>query len=831
MFAFRWIAAGWLLFAIVSSTSVAADAYIVRDGEPMAEILISERPPRMVKLAAEEMQTYIRKITGATLPIVTQPGADGAVRIYIGRSVYTDKLGITDEGLKHGAFRMVSGENRLVLLGQDSDFTPTQPYMRNGASHEVARAIKEWDLLTGKKWGFPFNQVHKRYSRELNIWEKDRRGSLNAVYAFLRMHGVRWYLPDELGEIVPTTSTIKLPQIDKTVRPDFALRYPYQYARMFGYGMTTRDEVLWQLRMGFSQAPDLIGEMEMSLNHGICYVNCRDEVRAAHPEYFMMINQKREIYHHGLDRPGLANDVADVGRPCLSSQGLFEANVEYARAMFDLLDVPMVSIMPQDGYGSICECELCAGQGKDTPERGWSGQISDYVWGYVNRVAAEVYKTHPDKKVTCLAYSTYKLPPTQIDKLSPNLMVGLAQNRRRYLAPDKHYADLRKQWLDKLPGGSKQLWIWEYYLYGSPRSRNKFLPVVFPHSIARDLRSLKDVSIGEFVEFYRPGKAGISEMATSHLNLYITARLWWDADQDVDQLLEEYYTLYYGPARAQMKTFFEYAEDNWRDMVKKPEKIGKVFELLGQAQQATSAGSVYGRRIALIADYIKPLQRLGEQHAKGRQKTKFARTIDRENVAFTLDGRLDEKVWSWQEVYHLSELETGRKPACSTTFKTFWANDSLYIAIQCNDFDMTSISRRKGKQDDTSIWNGDCVEILLETQSHAYYQIAISPGGTVVDLDRQDGLNTLWSSGAQVATHIGERSWSVEIRLPLAAANQDELDSLNGIAATKPNETYPWYLNICRQRIRTNGNEFSAFSPTGKSDFHHPLKFAEFWVK
>lgn len=38
-----------------------------------------------------------------------------------------------------------------------------------------------------------------------------------------------------------------------------------------------------------------------------------------------------------------------------------------------------------------------------TPERGWAGSMSDYVWGYVDAVARELYKSHPDRMVSGLA--------------------------------------------------------------------------------------------------------------------------------------------------------------------------------------------------------------------------------------------------------------------------------------------------------------------------------------------------------------------------------------------------------------------------------------------
>ena len=59
------------------------------------------------------------------------PGTLGGavpVALYVGRSAHTDRLGVTADGLRHGAFRLVSGPDHLVLLGQDADFA-LPPYL------------------------------------------------------------------------------------------------------------------------------------------------------------------------------------------------------------------------------------------------------------------------------------------------------------------------------------------------------------------------------------------------------------------------------------------------------------------------------------------------------------------------------------------------------------------------------------------------------------------------------------------------------------------------------------------------------------------------------
>ena len=785
------------------------EAFIARDGQPQAEIVIAEPPPRMVRLAASELQAYVERISGAKLPITTAASKDCPVQIYVGKSSHTARLKVADDGLADGAFRMVSGENWLALLGHDSDFTPIEPWARNHDDRE--RAQKEWDELTGARWSHPAQSVFKGYQKELGIWESDERGSLNAVYAFLRSLGVRWYMPGELGEVLPATKTIPLPQVDRTVRPDFAYRCLYFYYNSFF--LASPAEALWQLRLGLNWRGSPGG-------HGIYNVLAHEKTKQAHPEYYRLIGGKRDTTARGS------------GSPCLSSEGLLRANVEFARALFDIYHGPLVSVMPTDGYVDLCQCDLCRGKG--TPERGYEGQLSDYVWGYVDRVARELHKTHPDRKVSCYAYSAYLLPPEKIEKLSPNVVVGICQWRSEFHNAETRdkFRKLRQAWLGKLP--SKELYIWDYYLHGRPGKAYEGLPAYFPHLVADDLRSLKGTGRGEGIEVYRtPGaKSGPDPaLATNHLNCYVTARLWWDADQDVDALLAEYYRGFYGPAAGEMKAFVEYCEANWPRMAKEAAAIDQALELLAAARKA-AGDTVHGRRIALVGDHIAPLRQLRDKLAMGRGDVPAARAYPRGRKDLKLDGKLDEEFWQNMASYSLRDLETGEKPASATSFRIAWADDdSLCFGIVCRDRDTKALNITATKHGDTNIWNGDCVEILLETQAHTYYQIAISPAGAVVDVDREKGINTLWSSGAEAACHTGDGFWSLEVRIPVAPETQAEVDPNNGVAGRRPSATHPWYFNLCRQRVRDDERELSAFSPPGKRSFHEVMKFGKLYMR
>ena len=787
---------GWL-----ATQPAFAEPYLVKDGKPCADIVIADKPPRGVKLAAGELQTYLEKISGAKLAITNTPGTNVSVHIYVGRSACTDTLKITDEGLKWGAFRMVSGKDWLVLLGYDKDFVVPKYVARDPA--DILR-LKKWDERTGEHWGNPYalDRLYRQYSGQVGVSIYDDLGSLNAVCEFLRGLGVRWYMPGDLGEIVPALKTIALAPVDKTVRPDFGYRNLGDYAPTFDFA--TRDAGMYKLHLGLNCAMAIPGP------HGLNNVNGRDEVKKAHPEFY--------ANHRTPD----SNDKYFVS--CLSSPEFCDYTVKYARAAFDIYpDLQSISIWPNDSYGpgNMCKCDLC--KGKETSSRGNYGALSDYVWGFVERVAREVYKTHPDRKVICGAYGAYTLPPEKIAKFSPNVMVGIKDERYSFNNPEARAKalEIRKGWVGKVAPGN--LCMYEHYLYGSWR-----LPVYFPHAIAEDLRSLKGLSQGESIELLQawPANNGMADPGFNHLNVYVTARYYWDADQNIEALLSEYYDKFYGPAAREMKAFIEFSEANWDKMSSDAASAGKALELLEAARKA-AGDTVYGKRIALVADYCqKSLTALHDRLAKDRKDVPRA-CIPRQPASdseITIDGRLDEPRWNNGTAYDLAEVETGQCPF-GTSFRVIWGTRAIYFGIRCEEPDIKGLNIATTNTDDAAMFKGDYVEVLLEPQNHSYYQIAVNPDGAIFDADLKGGTNLAWSSSAQIAVFKGDTFWSVEMCIPVGDAMDGGVDPMKSVEGYYPSDLYPWAFNVCRQRVSSTETERSAWSPTGMNAFHMPLKF------
>ncbi len=854
-----------IAFSLCIAQVNAEDQFLVDEGKACAEIIISESPARSTRLAAAELQTYVAKISGARLPIRAEPSVDVPVQIYVGESPNAAKLGVTADRLEHGEYRIASGEKWLALIGDDTDFTPKEPWAKNN-SGRGEKLQSEWEKASGLPFGVPNGGLYKYRERMPEalaneereyLWQFDERGSFNAVCGYLRSLGVRWYLPGELGEVVPKMKSIPLPRrsfngkpkateqtterkadasglplneylFDVTVKPDFEVR---QFSVRFA---TADDEVMrWAMRLGIRQVYGLM------IAHGMHTMTHPDILKTQHPDWFALYGGRRDT-----------QTGKRLNHLCYSNEELFDATVKWARAQFDVYDYEAVSIMPPDAYGSICQCELC--EGKQVDEMGARGKLSNHVWNFANRVAREVRKTHPKKLIACCAYGANTLPPTNIDKLEPNVQVIIVGGRRpRNSLPEQreYVRRLRAGWLKRT---DRPIIIFENYPF---TGRGTYLPAFVARTIGESINATKGVSRGEDIWLSFPRTHDDRNIGFDHFQVYFTARMWWGGkDADVEAMLDEYCRLFYGSAGPKMKAFFDYCEANYQAMEKEKEKADTALEMIEQAKLEVAADSIYARRLKLIDNFLNALRSKAKQLGQGRGPVAKMRTVWEPKEPIVIDGKLDDEYWvrhrEWS-VGRLRELQTGMPPVFGTSVMAGWdrTGQNLYFGIRCDEtvgwdsVPTNSPARTKSgqspnlrsklnitatKHDDQAIWYGDVVEIELATDSRSYYQIAVNPAGALADLDRgaDKSARFRWESQAEVATHIAEDHWTVEIRIPVT---DDENDPLNQVIGRKPSQSLPWHFNICRQRIRETGSEYSAFSPTGTAGFHVPMRFAHFY--
>lgn len=808
-FFFRSLAVGCLTAGL---SAVQAAPMIVEDGQPRAEIVIAEKPERAVRLAAAELQDCVKKMSGAHLPIVTEPSGKAA-KLFVGRSPHTDQLGITVDGLKFGAYRLVSGDDWMVLLGYDSDFVPREPYARSNGAVADGSLQKAWEAAAGGPWKVPNAGMWKDRDKIpatvglpdaaprpgkndfFETWAYDEQGTFNAVSGFLQKLGVRWLMPGELGEFVPQLKSIPLPKIDESVHPDFEIR---QFS-IHG----PADWTQWGRRLGVRYP------FGMSTAHGMSRLG-RQEIYDAHPDWFAMYGGKRRF------------DPNDNNNHfCYSNNELLQEMVRCVRAQFDVYDFEGVSVMPPDSYTSICQCPLC--EGKDQPERGSRGSLSNHVWDFVNRVAKEVAKTHPKKLIYCCAYGANSLPPTNIDKLEPNVQVVIVGGRRPKsgTAQQAEIRAFRESWLPKT---DRPIQIYENYPL---TSRGWYLPCFMARTIGNSINETKGTSRGEEV-WINTRQEFDGAAAFNAFGYYFTAKAYWGGkNQDVGALLDEYCRLMYGPAADDMKTFFDYCEIHWQEMETDKSKVDAALAMFDTVKAKVGDSTDEGRRLAYLDDFLNDLRSKSVQLAQTRGAVPKLR-LTGEPKDIVIDGKLDEpfwQEWSGSGIGRLREVQTGREPTFGTNVKVGWSGNDLYFGVRCADRPGEPPNATATKRGDMAVFYGDVVEFLIETDSHSYYQLAVNPAGALVDLDRGADKKSwdTWDSKAEVATQIGDGFWTIEIRIPVT---EDENDPLHLVVGRKPSTSLPWHINVCRQRVRDNGSEHSAFSPTGLSGFHHVMRFA-----
>lgn len=141
-----------------------------------------------------------------------------------------------------------------------------------------------------------------------------------------------------------------------------------------------------------------------------------------------------------------------------------------------------------------------------------------------------------------------------------------------------------------------------------------------------------------------------------------------------------------------------------------------------------------------------------------------------------LDGVLDEAAWSEAEGaadFVQQEPSVDQPPSERTEVRVLLDDDALYLGVVCADSEPAGIIARELRRDN-ALANDDRFEVVLDTfHDHRNgYHFAINPLGTQYDAqitDEGQDVNVEWDERWDAEARIGERGWTAEIRIPLAA--------------------------------------------------------------
>lgn len=231
-----------------------------------------------------------------------------------------------------------------------------------------------------------------------------------------------------------------------------------------------------------------------------------------------------------------------------------------------------------------------------------------------------------------------------------------------------------------------------------------------------------------------------------HLVLYLQASFLMDADQDVDQVLDEYYKLFYGPAAAEMQEAFHYAEDSiaTKDTSKSggrsnptnvPIEVNLRLRTLLEKAQAKAGATIYGERIAKI---ISELRSAEEVQAEAEVKKQIlAERAKNAPLAIAVRGADLSKAQAYPLVIARGEA-SGMPAKYPTTFVPVWDKGDLLLEITCTEPDMKNVANAD------PVYNGDYIAVGIDTPLYSYYLLHISPDGRILDgiRPRADGLRS-----------------------------------------------------------------------------------------
>ncbi|MCP4640469.1 MAG: DUF4838 domain-containing protein [bacterium] len=376
-------------------------------------------------------------------------------------------------------------------------------------------------------------------------------GTLFGVRDFLRQElGVRRYAPGVTR--IPSTPSVAVPRIDRTVAPAFAWRH---IDRSSWPGC---DEEFANCR-GLN-AWDDSARPEFGLQHqhdGLCHTFLEfvdpAEHFEGHPEYFSLVGGKR--LRHGTQL-------------CLSSPDVFAMVKEKMIArMADRPDCRQHSFSQMD-YGNFCECSACRAA------NGRSGVKGGALIEFVNRLAEATSREYPEKLVSTLAYMDSQAPPAGM-RMHPNVAVWLCDMYPCCCSHSILSCEQNAVYRRHAEGWARacdHLYVWHYV----SNFAHYYCPFPNLRALAEDIRFYRDIGVegiyaqalgrdvGDLSEEGAYASTAGSEAGGGDSRLvraYLVTELMRDPDQDAASVVRDFLSGYYGPAANAVERYLSLIHD------------------------------------------------------------------------------------------------------------------------------------------------------------------------------------------------------------------------------------------------------------------------------
>lgn len=384
--------------------------------------------------------------------------------------------------------------------------------------HIGATALARWSAMLPPGLDLDGFVIQPHDARHILLRGARPVSTFYAATEFLeRYAGALWVWPGEHGTVLPKTDRLEVTVRRQVSEPAFRSR---------------KFSGIRNAKMAYYRIHQTGRETRSNFHHNVWPV-LKEELHDTHPQYFSLVNGERR-----RPTPNKSNWQA-----CTSNPDVVRVFADAAKRQFRTAPwISAFSVSQNDGHG-FCECEAC--RALDLP--GVDG-ISDRYFTFVNDVADAVRDEFPDKFISCLAYGkkgTRDVP----------LYVTLRPNTLIYaVVPTlRHHHDVIVEWSKAAPNLGVYFWI-----------HGKAVPKFYPRRWARYLRFLRRHKVREvYAEVYQDNPDRQASWALDGPRVWITAKLLWNPDASVDELMARFCSRFYGPARAQMRQYYRRCEQAW----------------------------------------------------------------------------------------------------------------------------------------------------------------------------------------------------------------------------------------------------------------------------
>lgn len=383
--------------------------------------------------------------------------------------------------------------------------------------------------------------------------------TLYAAYAFLEeIVGCRWWSHNE--EDIPEKATMSAPALDLIFKPPFSRHYMYNREFL----SRTND---FNFKMWGRGTESFTGSHNL---YRLLTAYAKDN-----PEFHPLNKdgeRKANKLHFCYMAPGIAEALANaLGKVAEKRKGEVKRGIYFAGM--------------GDWYGGWCqgpECtEVYADEAWTDPDGRKKPGYSATLLRMINSAAEMLEPKYPGIRVGTFAYMSLEAPPA---KTVPRQNVAIRVPRLRHCTVhpaatcEKNQSYLRnlERWGQITPGG---VYIWEY----GASFKNFVYPFPCLRSMADNLRLYQRLGIrGVMIQ----GNYVTTGSDLVVLKNYVWRKLMWRPERELNAVLQDFCTGYYGPAATAMMAYVNALEDS----VRQPEMV-------------------HADEFALVDKYLKPAAR------------------------------------------------------------------------------------------------------------------------------------------------------------------------------------------------------------------------------